>query len=89
MQQAGNPDPIPSEDQTAWMILTILTEHYPALLSFDEVVSEYAGLSRDRGQAHLMVVDGLAALMGSGLAHKLDRFVVASRAAIRFEQLRV
>ena len=74
---------------TARAVLTILLDHYPALLTFDEVVSEYAALSEDRQRARLMVTDGLAALMGGGLIHQFDRFVFASRPAVRADQLRL
>lgn len=87
MQPAGDPNPLTGDDLTARAILVILLDHYPALLSIEELVSEYAGLSRDRQTAELMVADGLAALLCSGLIHKLNGFVFASRAAIRAGQL--
>lgn len=86
MEPKDSLDPPAEVEQTAQSVLAILTGHYPALLSFDEVVSEYAGL-QDRTRARLMVMDGLAALMASGLAHQLDGFVFASRAAVRADQL--
>ena len=88
MQQTGDPNPL-TGDMTPRPLMTILLDHYPALLSLDELISEFAGLSRDRKQAEMMVADGLAALMSGGLAHKLDGFVFASRAAVRAEQLRL
>lgn len=87
MHPAGDPNPLAGDDLTAGPLLTILLDHYPVVLSLDELVREYAGLARDRQTAELMVADGLAALMGSGLAHKLDGFVFASRAAVRAGQL--
>lgn len=91
MQQ---PDNTPSSlatgaDYAARSVLGILTDHYPALLSFDEVVHEYAGFSLDLSQARVMVADALAHLMQAGLVHRLDQFVFASRPAVRAEQLRL
>ncbi len=87
MQQVGDPIAPADDDRTTRAVLTILLDHYPALTSFDELVSELTGLSRSRKQAEMMAADGLAALMSGGLAHKLDGFAFASRAAVRAEQL--
>ena len=88
MQQTGDPNPL-TGDVTPRPLMTILLDHYPALLSLDELVSEYAGLASDRRKAEMMVADGLAALVGSGLAHKLGDFVFASRSAVGYQQLRL
>ena len=86
MQAPSDPSPPAGDDLNAAPLLTILLDHYPALMSLDELVNEFAGLSRDRKQAEMMVADGLAALMASGLIHRIDRFVFASRAAVKAEQ---
>lgn len=87
MQQVGDPASLADDNLTTRALLTILLDHYPALISFDELTSELAGVSRSRQRAEMMVADGLAALMSGGLVHKLDGFVFASRAAVRAEQL--
>jgi hypothetical protein len=73
---------LPEVDDVAGVVLGILVSSHPGLLGIEELVCEFAGL-RDRGSARVLVEDGLAQLLASGLAHRLDGFVFASRAAMR------
>lgn len=74
-------------DDAARFLLACLIGRSPALLSVDELVREFAGSSRELTVAQVLIDDGLSELLGSGLAHRLDRFVFASQAAIRSSQL--
>jgi hypothetical protein len=76
------------EDLTQQAILAILLSAHPAHRSVDELVRELAGSAtgfvvRDR------VNNGIRDLVGAGLAHRHGQFVFASRAAMRFDELRV
>lgn len=73
---------LPDVDEVAGVVLGILVSNHPGLLGIEELVCEFAGL-RDRGSARVLVEDGLAQLLASGLAHRLDGFVFATRAAMR------
>jgi hypothetical protein len=89
MQHATEtPDQSPvGADRAAQIVLGVLTEHHPTLLTVDEVVLVCAGSAVERSEAEVLVADGLTELMASGLAHRLDRFVLASRAAVRADEL--
>ena len=54
--------------------------HHPAQLTFDE-------LARALGEERFLVEDAAAALVGAGLLHRHGEFIVASRAAVRFDEL--
>lgn len=74
-------------DHAARFVLACLIAHHPALLSLDELVREFAGSNWDPGGASVVVDDGLAQLVSSGLAHRLDAFFFASQAAVRASRL--
>lgn len=82
---SGADDP----DGAARFLLGCLVARHPTLLSIDELVREFAGSSREHQTARLLIDDGVAQLLRSGLAHQLDGFVFASQAAIRASQLAV
>jgi hypothetical protein len=73
---------LPDVDDVAGVVLGILVSNHPALLGSVELVCEFAG-SGDQRSARVLVEDGLAQLLASGLAHRLDEFVFATRAAMR------
>ena len=57
----------------------VLTRH-PAQLTLDELV-------RALGEERFLVEDAVSALVGGGLLHRHGDFIVASRAAVRFDEL--
>jgi Fe2+ or Zn2+ uptake regulation protein len=76
------------EDQAEQAVLALLLDVHPAQLSTDEVVRELTDRPgefepRDR------VNNALRDLTAAGLVHRHGAFVFASRAAVRFEDLRM
>lgn len=78
---------IEDRDNPARFVLGCLVARSPALLSVDELVREFAGSSQNLRVAQVLIDDSVAELLGCGLAHRLDRFVFASQAAIRSSEL--
>jgi hypothetical protein len=86
----GREEPIrvSDEEQAEQAVLALLLDVYPAQLSIDEVVRELTDrpdefAPRDR------VNNALRDLAAAGLVHRHGAFVFASRAAVRFEDLRI
>lgn len=69
------------------MVLDILVGQQPGLLHVDELTRMYARGSIEHDSAHRIVDDAISDLLASGLVHRLDRFVFASRAALRGREL--
>ena len=86
-RQTASDQCVDDPDHAARFVLACLIGHHPALLSIDELFREFAGSDGDPGEASVVVDDGLAELVRSGLAHRLDRFVFASQAAVRASRL--
>lgn len=76
----------PVDDPSA-AILDLLLDEHPGLLHIDELTRLYAGASIQPGEAARIVEDALSELLAGGLAHRLERFVFASRAARRGRDL--
>lgn len=68
-------------------ILDILIDQHPGLLHIDELARMHGRASVDPDSARRIVEDAISELLASGLAHQLDRFVLASHAAIRAREL--
>ena len=80
--------PASDEEQAEQAVLSLLLEVHPALLSMDEVVRELTDRPDDfapRDRVHNAVRD----LVAAGLVHRHGAFVFATRAAVRFEELRI
>jgi hypothetical protein len=76
------------EEQAEQAVLALLLDVHPALLSVDEVVRELTDRPDDfapRDRVNNAVRD----LVAAGLVHRHGAFVFASRAAVRFEELRI
>jgi hypothetical protein len=76
------------EDKAEQAVLALLLEVHPAHLSLDEVVRELTDRPDDfapRDRVNNAVRD----LAAAGLVHRHGAFVFASRAAVRFEDLRI
>lgn len=81
--QAGANTMITDSDNPTAAVLDLLIGQHPALLHVDELVRLYARDSIAHHDAARIVGDAISELLASGLAHRLDRFVFASRAALR------
>lgn len=77
----------PDSDEVARIILDIVVHRHPTLIAVDELVRELTSPSLQRPIEEPVVRDGLMDLTGSGLVHRLDRFVFATRAATRAHEL--
>jgi hypothetical protein len=81
-------DPLRHEDDLAQQsVMAILLDAYPAQRSTEEIVRELADrpdefAERDR------IDNAIRDLVGAGLLHRHGSFVFASRAAVRFDELR-
>jgi hypothetical protein len=85
----GSTTPRPSdEDQAEQSVLALLLEVHPALLSLEEIVREMTDRPDEFGPRDV-VNNAVHDLVGSGLAHRHGSFVFASRAAVRFDELRI
>jgi hypothetical protein len=76
------------EEQAEQAVLALLLEVHPAHLSLDEVVRELTDRPDDfapRDRVNNAVRD----LVAAGLVHRHGAFVFATRAAVRFEDLRI
>lgn len=74
-------------DRAAVAVLGVLLTRHPAVVAIEELVREFVEAPERYGLSEPEVFDGVADLVGDGLAHRLDRFVVASRAAVRASSL--
>ena len=80
--------PASEDDQAQQAVLALLLDAHPAHLSLDEVVRELTDRPDDfapRDRVNNAVRD----LAAAGLVHRHGAFVFASRAAVRFEDLRI
>jgi hypothetical protein len=82
------PPPTSDEQQAEQAVLAVLLDVHPAQLSLDELVRELTDRPDDfapRDRVNNAVRD----LAAAGLVHRHGAFVFASRAAVRFEELRI
>jgi hypothetical protein len=79
MQQEGSRTVVEADTETDRAVLAVLLNEGPQLWSVDELV-------RTIGNT-IEVQDSLARLYGAGLLHRLEGFVLASRAARRALEL--
>jgi hypothetical protein len=70
----------PAQDILEHGLLHVMLAHHPAQLTFDELV-------RALHEERFLVEDAVAGLVGDGLLHRHGDFIVASRAAVRFDEL--
>jgi ethanolamine ammonia-lyase small subunit len=75
-----------SDDPTAAVLDLLIGEH-PGLLHVEELVRLYARGSVEHDAAARIADDAISELLASGLAHRLDQFVFASRAALHGRHL--
>jgi hypothetical protein len=88
MTARSDRSPVEEEDDFAQQgVLTILLDAHPAQRSIEEVVREMTDrpdefAPRDR------IESAIRDLVGAGLVHHHGPFVFATRAAVRFDELR-
>jgi hypothetical protein len=80
--------PTKRSDVTQQAILALLLHSHPGQRSVEEVVREMTD-HPDEFVARDEVNNAIRALVGAGLAHRHGPFVFATRAAVRFEELRL
>jgi hypothetical protein len=80
--------PASEDDQAEQAVLALLLEVHPAHLSVDEVVRELTDRPDDFAPRD-RVSNAVRDLAAAGLVHRHGAFVFASRAAVRFEDLRI
>jgi hypothetical protein len=86
-QRSADGSPPPEPEDAAAVILDILLGQHPGLLHVDELVRMYARSSIEHDAAAVIVDDAVSELLSSGLVHRLQEFVFASRTAVRGQQL--
>jgi hypothetical protein len=86
--ESSRDDPSRHEDDLAQQsVLAILLDAYPAQRSTEEIVRELADRP-DEFAARDRIDNAIRDLVGAGLLHRHGSFVFASRAAVRFDELR-
>jgi hypothetical protein len=76
-------------DEVTEIVLSILIDRHPALVAFDELAAEFPDLDTEQRFPESVIHDAIDELVRLGLAHRLDRFVFASHAAVRAKALGV
>jgi len=76
-----------SLDHPARTVLSLLLSRHPGLVAVEELVRELAEAPQEHKLAEHAIQDGITDLVGDGMAHRIDRFVMASRAAVRAKTL--
>ena len=80
--------PASEDDQAQQAVLALLLDVHPAHLSVDELVREMTDRPDDFAPRDLLN-NAVRDLAAAGLVHRHGAFVFASRAAVRFEELRI
>jgi hypothetical protein len=84
---SGCETPDHDEDLAQQAVLTILLDAHPAQRSTDEVVRELTDRPEEFAERD-RIDNAIRDLVRAGLVHRQGRFVFATRAAVRFEELR-
>jgi hypothetical protein len=79
---------VSDEERAEQAVLALLLDVHPAQLSMDEVVRELTDRPDDFAPRD-RVSNAVRDLVAAGLVHCHGAFVFASRAAVRFEDLRI
>lgn len=83
----GREPPSHEEDLAQQAVLAVLLDAHPAQRSTEEIVRELAEDPEDFG-ARDRIENAIRDLAGAGLLHRQGRFVFATRAAVRLDELR-
>ena len=79
-RSSGAADQPPDQDVLEHGVLHHVLARHPAHVRFDELV-------REMGEEQFLVEDAVAQLVADGLLYRHDAFVLATRAAVRFDEL--
>jgi hypothetical protein len=80
--------PTSEDDKAQQAVLALLLDVYPAQLALDEVLRELTDRPDEFGPRD-RVNNAVRDLVAAGLVHRHGHFVFASRAAVRFDELRI
>lgn len=83
----SNQDADRSPNYAAEVVLALLLARHPGLVHFDELVCDLVIAPEHPILSEVSVHDGIADLVGAGLAYRLDAFVLASHPAVRAAEL--
>jgi hypothetical protein len=82
-------EPATTEDHHAQQaVLALFLDAYPAQLTVDEVLREMTDRPDEFGPRDA-VNNAVRDLVGAGLLHRHGPFMVATRAAVRFDELKL
>jgi DNA-binding transcriptional regulator PaaX len=78
---------LPGEEYVDRAVLGVVLERHPAHVAFVELVDELVHACEHPVMSEELVRDGVARLVGAGLARRRGDLVLATRAAVRFAEL--
>lgn len=81
-------DPVIEDRKAQQAVLGLLLDVYPAHVPIDEVERTIAGHGEELAPLDAVEV-AIRELVAVGLAHRQDRFVFASSAAVRFDEIKI
>jgi hypothetical protein len=79
-RSSGAADEPPAQDVLEHGVLHHVLSRHPAHVHFDELV-------REMGDERFLIEDAVTQLVADGLLHRHGEFVLATRAAVRFDEL--
>jgi hypothetical protein len=88
MSNCDSPAPAAEDCHAQQSILALLLDAYPAQLTVDEVMREMTDRPNDFAPRDT-VINALRDLTAAGLLHRHGPFVLATRAAVRFDELKL
>ena len=80
--------PASEDDKAQQAVLALLLDVYPAQLALEEFLRELTDRPDEFG-ARDQVNNAVRDLVAAGLVHRHGQFVFASRAAVRFDELKI
>jgi len=79
--------PPDDEEDVDRAVLGVVLERHPAHVALVELVDELVHASERAAMSEAEVRDGVARLVGAGLVRRHHDFVVATRAAVRYDEI--
>jgi hypothetical protein len=86
-RSSGAAAPPPDEEYVDRAVLGVVLERHPAPVAFAELVAELVDADERPVLSEPFVRDGVAHLVAAGLARRHGQLVLATRAAVRFDEL--
>jgi hypothetical protein len=81
-------DPVTEDRKAQQAVLGLLLHVYPAHIPIEEVERTVAGYEEKLAPLDAVEI-AIRELVAVGLAHRHDRFVFASSAAVRFDEIKI